>query len=89
MDVKEHQKADLWVAQVRAQDYDSDQNKHVSFFVANEDPVPFTVDPFSGEIRTTKSLDYETERRVWKLKVRVSDMGTPFSRQSQKVIVIR
>ncbi|MCL4139039.1 UNVERIFIED_CONTAM: hypothetical protein GTU68_050192, partial [Idotea baltica] len=87
--VEEHQNQGSWVTQVRAQDYDSGENKRVSYSLANADEVPFIIDHFSGEIRTSETLDYETGKRVWKLKVRASDWGTPFRRQSEKTIVVR
>ncbi|XP_064094852.1 fat-like cadherin-related tumor suppressor homolog isoform X3 [Macrobrachium nipponense] len=85
--VDEHQPAGTWVTKVRAQDYDSDENGYVSYSLANDD-VPFTVDHFTGEVRTTRALDYETEKRVWKLLVRASDWGSPFRRQSEKIITV-
>lgn len=86
--VEEHQPAGTWVTKVRAQDYDSSENGYVSYSLANADDVPFTVDHFTGEVRTTRALDYETERRTWRLLVRASDWGSPFRRQSEKVITV-
>ena len=86
--VEEHKPAGIWVTKVRAQDYDSGENGYVSYSLANADDVPFTVDHFTGEVLTTRTLDYETERRVWRLLVRASDWGSPFRRQSEKVITV-
>ncbi|XP_063848744.1 fat-like cadherin-related tumor suppressor homolog isoform X3 [Scylla paramamosain] len=86
--VEEHKPAGVWVTKVRAQDYDSGENGYVSYSLANADDVPFTVDHFTGEVLTTRTLDYETERRVWRLLVRASDWGAPFRRQSEKVITV-
>ncbi|KAK4320508.1 hypothetical protein Pmani_008635 [Petrolisthes manimaculis] len=86
--VDEYQPAGTWVTKVRAQDYDSGENGYVSYSLANADDVPFAIDHFSGEVVTTRILDFETERRVWKLLVRASDWGSPFRRQSEKVITV-
>ncbi|KAK8732903.1 hypothetical protein OTU49_017456, partial [Cherax quadricarinatus] len=86
--VDEHQPAGTWVTKVRAQDYDSGENGYVSYSLANADDVPFTVDHFTGEVSTTRALDYETERRTWRLLVRASDWGSPYRRQSEKVITV-
>ncbi|CAL4156542.1 unnamed protein product, partial [Meganyctiphanes norvegica] len=84
--IDEHQPAGTWVTKVRAQDYDTEENGYVAYSLANSDEVPFTVDHVTGEVRTTKSLDYETEKRIWHLLVRASDWGSPFRRQTEKVI---
>ncbi|KAG0714708.1 Fat-like cadherin-related tumor suppressor [Chionoecetes opilio] len=86
--VEEHRPAGVWVTKVRAQDYDSGENGYVSYSLANADDVPFTVDHFTGEVLTTRTLDFETERRVWRLQVRASDWGSPFRRQSEKLITV-
>ncbi|XP_042222155.1 fat-like cadherin-related tumor suppressor homolog isoform X3 [Homarus americanus] len=86
--VEEHHPAGTWVTKVRAQDYDSGENGYVSYSLANADDVPFTVDHFTGEVRTTRALDYETERRTWRLLVRASDWGSPYRRQSEKIITV-
>lgn len=86
--VEEHQPTGTWVTKVRAQDYDSGENGYVSYSLANANDVPFSVDHFTGEVRTTRALDYETERRTWRLRVRASDWGSPFRRQSEKIITV-
>ncbi|CAL4064237.1 unnamed protein product, partial [Meganyctiphanes norvegica] len=88
VEVDEHESAGTWVTNIRAQDYDSEENGYVSYSLANGDTVPFTVDHFTGEVRTTRPLDFETENHVWQLQVRASDWGSPFRRQSEKVIIL-
>ncbi|XP_076056118.1 FAT atypical cadherin kugelei isoform X2 [Oratosquilla oratoria] len=84
----EHQPVGTWVTKVRAQDYDSGVNGYVSYSLANAEEVPFAIDHFSGELRTTRTLDYELEQRVWYLRVRASDWGSPYRRQTEKIIKI-
>lgn len=86
--VEENQKAQSFIANVRAQDYDSGENGHVSYSLANDEEIPFTIDHFTGEVRSKLQLDFETERRIWRLKVRASDWGEPYRRQTEKVITI-
>ena len=74
------------VYSVKASDADSGDNGKVSFTITNLDSVPFTIDHFSGQIKTTKLLDYETMKRLYKVKVRVSDWGSPFRRESEIVL---
>jgi hypothetical protein len=44
-------------------------------YTANLNEVPFDIDHFSGSVRTSKLLDYETMRKEYVLHIRVS----PFS----------
>ncbi|GIY65600.1 fat-like cadherin-related tumor suppressor homolog [Caerostris extrusa] len=53
-----------------ATDKDEGDNGYITYSLANLNPVPFTMDPFTGEIRATEILDYETMRREYILKVR-------------------
>ena len=84
----ENKPANTWVVKVRAQDYDFGKNGDVSYSLANSEEVPFNIDHFTGEVRTTKVLDFESEKRIWKLLVRASDWGEPYRRQTEKIITI-
>ncbi|XP_047735556.1 fat-like cadherin-related tumor suppressor homolog, partial [Hyalella azteca] len=86
--MNENLPANTWVVKVRAQDYDFGKNGAVSYSLANSENVPFKIDHFTGEVRSTKVLDYESGRRIWKLLVRASDWGEPFRRQTEKIITI-
>lgn len=77
------------VARVIARDADSGDNAYVSYSIANLQPVPFDVDHFSGAVRTTRLLDYESMRREWTLRVRASDWGSPYRRQAEMQLVVR
>ncbi len=77
------------VAQVKATDADSGENGYVSYSISNLDPVPFVIDYFNGAIRTTQVLDYETMRREYLLRIRASDWGLPYRRQSEITLRVR
>ena len=77
------------VAKITAKDQDQGENGYVTYSIANLNPVPFTIDHFTGEIRTTRPLDYETDRRQYKLFVRASDWGQPARRESELSLVIK
>ena len=66
------------MVRVRADDADSGENGYVAYAIANLNEVPFEVDPFSGVIKTTRLIDFESDRREYHLLVRASDWGTPF-----------
>lgn len=61
----------------------------MTYNIANLKPVPFSIDHFSGEIRTAKSFDFEVDRREFQLVIRASDWGQPSRRQSQTTLDIR
>ncbi|VVD05382.1 unnamed protein product [Leptidea sinapis] len=77
------------VTRVVAHDADSGENAYISYSIANLQPVPFEVDHFSGVIRTTRLLDYESMRREYVLQIRASDWGVPFRRQAEMRVTIR
>ena len=74
----ENEPAGARVVRVRADDADSGENGYVAYAIANLNEVPFEVDPFSGVIKTTRLIDFESDRREYHLLVRASDWGTPF-----------
>lgn len=77
------------VAKITAKDQDQGENGYVTYNIANLNPVPFTIDHFTGEIRTTRPLDYETDRRQYTLFVRASDWGQPARRESEIPLIIK
>ncbi|XP_037297103.1 fat-like cadherin-related tumor suppressor homolog isoform X2 [Manduca sexta] len=76
------------VARVMARDADSGDNAYVSYSIANLQPVPFDVDHFSGAVRTTRLLDYESMRREYTLRIRASDWGLPYRRQAEMRLLV-
>ena len=62
---------------------------YISYSIANVNEVPFEIDNFSGVIKSTRLIDYESDRRVYKLKIRASDWGTPYRRQSEMRLTIK
>ncbi|KAK6626291.1 hypothetical protein RUM43_006598 [Polyplax serrata] len=87
--VDENEPAGTTVLRVTAKDRDSGENSYISYSIANLNPVPFEIDHFSGVIRTTQVLDYESMRRDYVLRVRASDWGLPYRRQTEMQVKIR
>ncbi|XP_059061183.1 fat-like cadherin-related tumor suppressor homolog, partial [Achroia grisella] len=77
------------VARVVARDADSGENAYISYSIANLQPVPFEVDHFSGAVRTTRLLDYESMRREYILRIRASDWGLPYRRQAEMRLTVQ
>ncbi|XP_035710399.1 fat-like cadherin-related tumor suppressor homolog isoform X3 [Folsomia candida] len=86
--VMENEAVGTKVTRIVAKDRDSGENGYVTYSIANLKPTPFTIDHFSGDIRTGRLLDYEIDRREFSLKIRASDWGQPSRRQSEKVMTI-
>lgn len=71
-----------------ASDLDSGDNGFVTYSITNGRTLPFEIDPLSGVLRTIQHLDYETMRRRYTIKIRASDSGRPYRRESERVIKV-
>uniref|UniRef100_A0A8C5UBS7 FAT atypical cadherin 2 n=1 Tax=Malurus cyaneus samueli TaxID=2593467 RepID=A0A8C5UBS7_9PASS len=71
------------VLTVSATDEDEGDNGFVTYSIANQKSVPFVIDPYSGVISTTKSMDYELMQRWYRLRVWASDWGSPFRHETE------
>lgn len=97
--LSENELAGTFVTKITAKDQDSGENAYISYSLVNSmddhddanniDDLPFDIDHFSGVIRTTILIDYETMRRNYKLHIRASDWGLPYSRQSEMILNIQ
>lgn len=87
--VQENLPKETVVLRFDASDKDVDPNKEpYTFEITNEEYVPFFVDKFSSELRTSKSLDRE-KVPFYVLRIKIFDGGYPklFSTTSCSVIV--
>ncbi|EAA03233.5 AGAP011529-PA, partial [Anopheles gambiae str. PEST] len=81
--VDENEPAGTSVTKVTARDKDLGENAYISYSIANLNDVPFDIDHFSGTVRTSKLLDYESMRREYVLRdeyllnITVYDLGKP------------
>lgn len=76
------------VVAVKATDLDKEENGYVTYSITNLSPQPFVIDYFSGVISTSEVLDYELMPRIYNLKVRASDWGSPFRREVEASVTI-
>ncbi|XP_063233580.1 fat-like cadherin-related tumor suppressor homolog [Bacillus rossius redtenbacheri] len=81
--VNENEPVGTSVTKVTARDRDSLDNAYISYSIANLNHVPFEIEHFSGIVRTTSVLDYESMRRDYILHIRASDWGVPYRRQTE------
>ncbi|KAK2918784.1 protocadherin Fat 1a isoform X2 [Channa argus] len=76
------------VVGLKATDLDKGENGYVTYSITNQSPQPFVIDYFSGVISTSEDLDYELMPRIYNLKVRASDWGSPFRREVEASVTI-
>ncbi|XP_061882625.1 protocadherin Fat 1a isoform X3 [Entelurus aequoreus] len=76
------------VVTVKATDLDRGENGYITYSITNLNPQPFVIDYFSGVISTSELLDYELMPRIYSLKVRASDWGSPFRREVEASVII-
>ncbi|XP_045469521.1 fat-like cadherin-related tumor suppressor homolog isoform X5 [Harmonia axyridis] len=87
--IDENMPAGTSVTTVHARDKDRGENAYISYHIANLNKVPFEIDHFSGAIKTTALLDYESMRRKYVLRLRASDWGMPYRRQTEMQLTVK
>lgn len=87
--IDENEPAGTTVTKVTARDRDSGENAYISYSIANLHEVPFEIEHFSGIVRTSKLIDYESMRREYILYIRASDWGLPYRRQTEMELIIK
>lgn len=87
--IDENLPAGTSVTTVHAKDKDRGENAYISYLIANLNKVPFEIDHFSGVIKTTQLLDYESMRREYVLRIRASDWGLPYRRQTEMQLTVK
>ncbi len=87
---KENEPAGTRVIKLTARDADSGENARITYSVANvdADTLPFEVDQFTGVVRSRQVIDYESDRRKFVMRVRASDWGKPYRRETELKLTI-
>ncbi|XP_051784464.1 protocadherin Fat 1a isoform X3 [Erpetoichthys calabaricus] len=76
------------VLSVSASDLDEGENGYVTYSIGNLAPQPFVIDYFTGIINTSEDLDYELMPRIYNLRIRASDWGSPYRRETEVPVTI-
>lgn len=75
---------------VTANDQDSGDNGKIQYMLTNTEYVPFAINSETGDITALSSLDRDTGLQEYiTLKVRASDFGKPFRRESETFVHVR
>ncbi|XP_036974824.1 protocadherin Fat 3 isoform X2 [Acanthopagrus latus] len=72
-----------------AADDDKGDNGFVTHTISGEQSLPFTIDQYTGEMRITQDLDFESSDDMYAFAVRASDWGTPYRRETEVNVTIR
>ncbi|KAM9733934.1 protocadherin Fat 3a [Menidia menidia] len=76
------------VLTVSAVDKDKGENGYITYSISSLQPLPFKINQFSGVIRTTTDLDFESSPQMFVFHVRASDWGSPYRRESEASVTI-
>ncbi|XP_044311184.1 protocadherin Fat 1 isoform X1 [Varanus komodoensis] len=76
------------VMSVSAKDLDEGESGYITYSIANINSVPFVINHFTGVISTAENMDYELMPRIYKLRIRASDWGTPYRREVEVPVTI-
>lgn len=76
------------VLTVSAIDEDKGENGYITYSISSIQPLPFKINQFSGVIRTTKELDFESSSESFVFVVRASDWGSPYRRESEVNVTV-
>ncbi|XP_053110313.1 protocadherin Fat 1 isoform X2 [Hemicordylus capensis] len=76
------------VMSVSAKDVDGGESGYVTYSIANLNPIPFVINHFTGVLSTSENMDYELMPRIYKLRIRASDWGTPYRREVEVPVTI-
>ena len=72
---------------VRASDQDTGKNGEIQYTVVNTESVPFAINSDTGDITALTSLDRDSGVPEYiTLKIRASDFGKPFRRESETYV---
>ncbi|KAM4544779.1 protocadherin Fat 3 [Odontesthes bonariensis] len=74
---------------VSAVDDDKGENGYITHTINGEQSLPFTIDQYTGEVKITRDLDFESSEDIYNFAVRASDWGSPYRRESEVNITIR
>ncbi|XP_076876941.1 protocadherin Fat 3 [Brachyhypopomus gauderio] len=77
------------ILMISAVDDDKGENGCISFSITSLQPLPFTIDQNTGELKTTKELDFESSADTYVFFVRASDWGSPYRRESEVNVTVR
>lgn len=76
------------VLAVAAADKDRGENGYITYSIASLKALPFAINQFTGLIRTTEELDFESSPETYRFVVRASDWGSPYRHEAEVNVTV-
>lgn len=74
---------------ISAEDDDQGDNGCITYSIPSLQPLPFTINQNTGELMTSKELDFESSLETYVFPVRASDWGLPYRRESEVNVTVQ
>ncbi len=74
---------------ISAMDDDKGDNGCITYSIASFQPLPFIINQNTGELTTSKELDFEASLETYVFAVRASDWGSPYRRESEVNVTVQ
>ncbi|KAL0182570.1 hypothetical protein M9458_021945, partial [Cirrhinus mrigala] len=74
---------------VSAVDDDKGDNGCITYSIASLQSLPFIINQNTGELTTSKELDFESSLETYVFAVRASDWGSPYRRESEVNVTVQ
>uniref|UniRef100_A0A672RE28 FAT atypical cadherin 3 n=1 Tax=Sinocyclocheilus grahami TaxID=75366 RepID=A0A672RE28_SINGR len=74
---------------VSAVDDDKGDNGCITYSIASLQPLPFIINQNTGELTTSKELDFESSLETYVFAIRASDWGSPYRRESEVNVTVQ
>lgn len=74
---------------ISAVDDDKGDNGCITYSIASFQPLPFIINQNTGELTTSKELDFESSLETYVFAVRASDWGSPYRRESEVNVTVQ
>ncbi|KAG7322395.1 hypothetical protein KOW79_013741 [Hemibagrus wyckioides] len=72
-----------------AVDNDQGDNGCITYSIQSLQPLPFSINQNTGELMTSKELDFESSLETYVFPVRASDWGLPYRRESEVNVTVQ
>ncbi|XP_060751945.1 protocadherin Fat 3 [Tachysurus vachellii] len=87
--VTENTPVDTVILVLSAVDDDHGDNGCITYSIQSLQPLPFTINQNTGELMTSKELDFESSLETYVFLVRASDWGLPYRRESEVNVTVQ
>lgn len=87
--VSENTAVDTVILVISAVDDDQGDNGCITYSIPSLQPLPFTINQNTGELMASEELDFESSLETYVFRVRASDWGLPYRRESEVNVTVQ